>query len=88
MPFRRRLQISSLASLGIEGVASVRQGKLFEVELADGQVDPEARLREACERLLANTVVENYRIELDNADAAASGQDAAERAEMPAEGHP
>jgi phosphoribosylformylglycinamidine synthase len=78
----------ALASLGIEGVASVRQGKLFDIELADDHPDAGAVLRDACERLLANTVVENYRIELDGVQASSSGQDAAEAAEMPAEGHP
>jgi phosphoribosylformylglycinamidine synthase PurS subunit len=55
----------ALRSLGIEEVASVRQGKLFEVELdtAD-RAKAEASLKEACERLLANTVIENYRVEL------------------------
>ena len=55
----------ALRSLGVEGVASVRQGKLFDVELdiADkGQA--EAALKQACEKLLANTVIENYRVEL------------------------
>lgn len=55
----------ALRSLGIAGVASVRQGKVFDVELdtADkGQA--EAALKQACERLLANTVIENYRVEL------------------------
>lgn len=56
----------ALRSLGIEGVANVRQGKLFDIELADG-VDgakAEAALKQACEKLLANTVVENYRVEI------------------------
>ncbi|MDP2357046.1 MAG: phosphoribosylformylglycinamidine synthase subunit PurS [Beijerinckiaceae bacterium] len=55
----------ALRSLGVEGVESVRQGKMFEVEVATS--DPERAqtlLKEACERLLANTVVENYSIEL------------------------
>ena len=54
----------ALRSLGVPGVASVRQGKVFDVEL-DGN-DPakaEATLKEACEKLLANTVIETYRIE-------------------------
>ena len=56
----------ALKSLGVEGVASVRQGKVFDVELdaADGR-EAETALKDACERLLANTVIENYRIELD-----------------------
>ena len=55
----------ALRSLGVEGVDSVRQGKMFEVEVATSdRARAEAMLKEACERLLANTVVENYRIEL------------------------
>ena len=55
----------ALRSLGIEGVASVRQGKVFDVELEDGdRSKAEAALKAACDRLLANTVVENYRVEI------------------------
>jgi phosphoribosylformylglycinamidine synthase len=55
----------ALKSLGVEGIASVRQGKVFEIEIADGShADTEARLKEAAEKLLANTVIENYRIEI------------------------
>lgn len=53
----------ALAALGFGGVASVRQGKLFEIELADA-TDAESRLKEMCQRLLANTVIEDYRIEI------------------------
>ncbi|MGX5736823.1 phosphoribosylformylglycinamidine synthase subunit PurS [Bosea thiooxidans] len=55
----------ALKSLGIEGVGSVRQGKVFDIELtgADKAV-AEAALMAACEKLLANTVIENYRIEI------------------------
>ena len=55
----------ALKSLGLEGVASVRQGKVFDVELdtAD-KAKAEAALKSACERLLANTVIENYRVEI------------------------
>ncbi len=54
----------ALRSLGVPGIASVRQGKVFDVEL-DGadQSKAEATLKEACEKLLANTVIESYRIE-------------------------
>lgn len=55
----------ALRSLGVEGVDSVRQGKMFEIDVATSdRARAEALLKEACERLLANTVVENYRIEL------------------------
>ena len=55
----------ALRSLGVEGVASVRQGKVFDVELdtAD-RGKAESALKNACERLLANTVNENYRVEI------------------------
>ncbi|GAB4576125.1 MAG: phosphoribosylformylglycinamidine synthase subunit PurS [Rhodothalassiaceae bacterium] len=55
----------ALESLGFEGVESVRQGKLIELELKDG--DPEnarARCDDMCRRLLANTVIERYEIEI------------------------
>jgi phosphoribosylformylglycinamidine synthase len=55
----------ALKSLGISGVASVRQGKVFDIEIADGdRAGVEARLKAAAEKLLANTVIENYRIEV------------------------
>lgn len=55
----------ALASLGIEGVASVRQGKVFDLELAAASKSAaEAALKAACEKLLANTVIENYQVEI------------------------
>jgi phosphoribosylformylglycinamidine synthase subunit PurS len=55
----------ALKSLGVAGVAGVRQGKVFDIELdtAD-KAKAEAALKDACERLLANTVIENYRVEI------------------------
>jgi phosphoribosylformylglycinamidine synthase subunit PurS len=55
----------ALKGLAIDGLKSVRQGKIFDIEL-DGEDQAAARLRlsEACERLLANTIVENYAIEI------------------------
>jgi phosphoribosylformylglycinamidine synthase len=55
----------ALKGLAIDGLASVRQGKIFDIEI-DGDDRAAARLRlsEACERLLANTIVENYAIEI------------------------
>ena len=51
----------ALKSLGLEGVSSVRQGKVFDIEIADGdRAAIEAKLKEAAEKLLANTVIENY----------------------------
>jgi phosphoribosylformylglycinamidine synthase PurS subunit len=52
----------ALGALGFEGVASVRQGKVFDIELADG-ADADARLKRMCEKLLANTVIEDFRVE-------------------------
>lgn len=55
----------ALHSLGIDGVGSVRQGKVFDVELATVTSDKAREtLSDACERLLANTVIENYAIEI------------------------
>ena len=55
----------ALSAMGFEGVGGVRQGKVIDLELAE--TDPEtarARVAEMCEKLLANTVIEDYRIEL------------------------
>lgn len=54
----------SLATLGFGGVSAVRQGKVFDLDL--DETDPERadrQLRDMCEKLLANTVIEDYRIE-------------------------
>jgi phosphoribosylformylglycinamidine synthase subunit PurS len=55
----------ALKGLAIDGLKSVRQGKIFDIEI-DGEDHAAARRRlsEACERLLANTIVENYAIEI------------------------
>lgn len=55
----------ALNRVGFPGVEEVRAGKSFEISL--GSSDPEAagrELREMCEKLLANTVVEDYSVEL------------------------
>ena len=55
----------SLKSLGFDVVASVRQGKIFDLELGDADpADARLALAAMCEKLLANTVIENYAIEL------------------------
>ncbi len=55
----------ALRSLGVDGVTSVRQGKVFEIEVAgDDRAGVEAVLKQAADRLLANTVIENYRVEI------------------------
>jgi phosphoribosylformylglycinamidine synthase PurS subunit len=53
----------ALGALGFDGVSSVRQGKVFEIELAKAD-DAEARLKAMCEKLLANTVIEDFRVEI------------------------
>jgi phosphoribosylformylglycinamidine synthase len=51
------------ASLGYDSVRSVRQGKIFEIELDAAEPDAaRAQLQELCEKLLANPVIEDYRI--------------------------
>ena len=52
----------ALGALGFQGVEGVRQGKVIELELADGTT--EATVCDMCERLLANTVIESYSVEL------------------------
>jgi phosphoribosylformylglycinamidine synthase subunit PurS len=55
----------ALKSLGVEGVASVRQGKVFDIELAmQDKATAQAALTSACDKLLANTVIEDYRVEI------------------------
>ena len=55
----------ALASLGFDGVNGVRQGKYFEIELAEtDKAKAEAQVKAMCEKLIANTVIENYVIEL------------------------
>jgi phosphoribosylformylglycinamidine synthase subunit PurS len=55
----------ALGALGFSGVGAIRQGKVFDIEL-DGSdtAKAEADLRAMCEKLLANTVIEDFRVEL------------------------
>ena len=54
----------ALGHLGFDGVGSVRQGKYFEIELAEtDKAKAEAAVKAMCDKLIANTVIENYRIE-------------------------
>ncbi|PVB59951.1 phosphoribosylformylglycinamidine synthase subunit PurS [Labrenzia sp. 011] len=56
----------ALGGLGFAGVGSVRQGKVFDIELTGSDKDAaRAELTKMCEKLLANTVIENYAIEID-----------------------
>ena len=52
----------ALGALGFDGVEGVRQGKVIELDLADGT--SEADVTAMCEKLLANTVIESYQVEL------------------------
>jgi phosphoribosylformylglycinamidine synthase len=55
----------ALKSLGIEGVGSVRQGKVFDIEIdGEDRNKAETALKAAADKLLANTVIENYSVEL------------------------
>ena len=59
----------ALGQLGFDGVENVRQGKMIELELADTDANlARDRLQEMCEKLLANTVIENYDIRLNDAE--------------------
>lgn len=58
--------MGALKSMNFDEVRDVRVGKFMELEL-DGKSmkEEESRLKEMCEKLLANTVIENYRIEIE-----------------------
>jgi phosphoribosylformylglycinamidine synthase subunit PurS len=52
----------ALGAMGFDQVVGVRQGKVIDLDLADGT--SQADVTEMCEKLLANTVIESYEIEL------------------------
>ncbi len=55
----------SLGALGFDSVDRVRQGKIIELELSETDAaKAEALVREMCEKLLANTVIEDYSVEI------------------------
>jgi phosphoribosylformylglycinamidine synthase PurS subunit len=55
----------ALKSLGVDGIAAVRQGKVFDIEIEAGDREAaRAGLNAACEKLLANMIVENYSVEI------------------------
>ncbi len=57
---------NALGSLGFEGIGDVRQGKFLEIELAESDPDrAEKTVGQMCEKLLANTVIENYTIKIE-----------------------
>ncbi|MFV0333406.1 MAG: phosphoribosylformylglycinamidine synthase subunit PurS [Tropicimonas sp.] len=56
---------SALGALGFGGVDAVRQGKVIELDLAETDAArAETTVKEMCEKLLANTVIESYRVEI------------------------
>lgn len=56
----------ALGSLGFDGVGSVRQGKVFDIELAEtDKAKAEEALKAMCEKLLANTVIEKYEVAVE-----------------------
>jgi len=58
--------LGALESMGFDGVSDARQGKLIELDLADTDADAaRARVDDMCRRLLANTVIEKYTIDLE-----------------------
>jgi phosphoribosylformylglycinamidine synthase len=55
----------ALRSLGLSGVSSVRQGKVFDIEIEGGdRARAEALLKQAADKLLANAVIENFRVDV------------------------
>lgn len=57
----------SLTDLGFDEVAAARQGKVIELDLkGDDAAAAEARVTEMCEKLLANTVIESYRVTIES----------------------
>ena len=55
----------ALSGLGFDGVGQVRQGKVFDIELTGSdKIRAEADLKAMCDKLLANTVIENYAVEI------------------------
>lgn len=55
----------ALGSLGFAGVVDVRQGKVIELNLTEMDAEAaSAQVRDMCERLLANTVIESYSVEI------------------------
>ena len=55
----------ALGQLGFDGVEGVRQGKVIELDLAESDTDTaRATVTEMCEKLLANTVIESYAVEV------------------------
>lgn len=54
----------ALSHMGFDGVNSVRQGKIIDIDLNGSAADNDAKLKDMCEKLLANVVIENYDIQI------------------------
>ena len=55
----------ALGSMGFEGINGVRQGKYFEISLSEtDRAKAEAAVKAMCDKLIANTVIENYSVEI------------------------
>ena len=55
----------ALGTLGFDGIGGVRQGKVIELDLDETDTSQaEAKVRDMCEKLLANTVIESYRVDI------------------------
>ncbi len=60
-----RAVVGALGHLGYDEVLDLRIGKFIELEVSDGEPDAvRARVETMCRQLLANTVIENFRVEL------------------------
>jgi phosphoribosylformylglycinamidine synthase len=55
---------NAMKRMGLEGIEQVRQGKHIEIELTDKVQDAENKIKEICEQLLANPVIEDYSIKM------------------------
>jgi phosphoribosylformylglycinamidine synthase len=56
----------ALSALGFSGIGQVRQGKVFDLTIdTDDRAKAEADVKAMCDKLLANTVIENYTISID-----------------------
>ncbi|WP_010290927.1 phosphoribosylformylglycinamidine synthase subunit PurS [Kurthia massiliensis] len=60
--------MNSLHNMGYEEVQDVRIGKFLELQLTDAERDVDTAVKEMCEKLLTNTVIEDYRYEVEEAN--------------------
>ncbi len=57
----------ALGGLGFDNVGAVRQGKIFDIETSETDLSHgRAKLNDMCEKLLANTVIEDYKVEISD----------------------